>query len=118
MVPPVAAHSAKVGQVVLNLVLNALEAMRDNPEPGHLLVRLAQEGERVLLLVTDNGRGMTPEVLGRVFEPFFTTKPAGLGTGLGLAITQRLVLEVGGEIAVTSEPGKGTTFRVWLPVAS
>lgn len=118
MVPPVAAHSAKVGQVVLNLVLNALEAMRDNTEPGHLLVRLAPEGERVLLLVTDNGCGMPPEILARVFEPFFTTKPAGLGTGLGLAITQRLVLEVGGEIAVTSEPGKGTTFRVWLPVAS
>jgi len=101
---------------VLNLVLNALEAMRGQRTDCMLVVRLLVDGDRVVLEVRDTGRGIAAENLPRVFEPFFTTKPAGLGTGLGLAITQRIVLEVGGEIAVESEPGKGTTFRVWFPV--
>ncbi len=116
-VPCVRAHSAKVGQIVLNLILNALEAMRGHRSEHTLAVRLMMESDRVLLEVKDTGRGISAENLPRVFEPFFTTKPAGLGTGLGLAITQRLVLEVGGEITVDSEPTKGSTFRVWFPVA-
>jgi CheY-like chemotaxis protein len=74
-------------------------------------------GERVVLEVSDTGAGMAPEVRARVFEPFFTTRAEEGGMGMGLPLTRSLVLEAGGEIAVESEPGRGTTLRVTLPVA-
>ena len=117
--PLVLASGARLSQVLLNLVGNALEAMRGSPiEQNKLVVRIKRAGDgRVLLEVSDSGNGIPEPDLSRVFEPFFTTKPAGLGTGLGLAIAQRLVVEMGGEISVSSTVGRGTTFRVLLPAA-
>ena len=117
--PLVYASDARIAQVLLNLVANALEAMRGRPrEENELVVRVAQgPGGRVLIEVSDTGSGIADAHLSRVFEPFFTTKPAGEGTGLGLSIAQRLVVEVGGEITVSSVLGRGTTFQVLLPPA-
>jgi PAS domain S-box-containing protein len=115
--PSVRASAPRIGQVLLALVVNALEAMRDRPrEENSLVVRIATADDgRLLLEVSDTGRGIPDADLPRLFEPFFTTKPAGQGTGLGLAIAQQLVVELGGEITVASRPGLGTTFRVLLP---
>ena len=70
-----------------------------------------------MLTFQDDGCGIAPEHLERIFDPFFTTKPVGIGTGLGLAIAFRIVEEHGGRITVSSTPGAGTEFQVWLPVA-
>lgn len=115
--PLVSASDSRIAQVLLNLVGNALEAMRDRPrESNELVVRVGRAIDgRLVLEVSDTGHGIPESDLPRVFEPFFTTKPAGQGTGLGLAIAQRLVVEIGGEISVASSVGKGTTFRVLLP---
>lgn len=105
-------------QVLVNLIVNAVHAMSAG---GRLTLRTADadEGERpgVLLEVADTGDGMAPEVLQRIFDPFFTTKGRE-GTGLGLSISQMLVARQGGKISAASEPGRGTTFAVWLPEAS
>lgn len=122
-VPPVVANTARVSQVVLNLVLNALQAMGGaNATENVLSVRIGPAGDAgdkwVAIEVSDTGVGIAPEAMARVFDPFYSTKPTGQGTGLGLAISQRLVSELGGEITVTSTVGKGTTFRVLLPALS
>ncbi|MCU1280788.1 MAG: Sensor protein, partial [bacterium] len=75
------------------------------------------DGQRVVIELSDNGVGIPAEIIGRIFDPFFTTKAVGVGTGLGLAICQRIVTDMGGELTVESEVGKGTTFRVALPIA-
>jgi PAS domain S-box-containing protein len=102
----------KLKQVVLNLVVNALEAMKDG---GSLVVRVAREGDSVVLSVDDSGPGMDAQVLAQVFDPFFTTKEAG--TGLGLSIVRKLVDQHAGEVRIESERGKGTRVRVMLPAA-
>jgi len=100
-------------QVLMNLVMNARDAM---PDGGTLTVAAtAGDGEAVLLEVADSGAGIAPENVDRIFEPFFTTKEPGKGTGLGLAISARLIESFGGRIAVESRPGQGTMFRVRLP---
>jgi two-component system sensor histidine kinase HydH len=102
----------RMRQVLLNLYLNAVEAM----DPGGKLtvaVKAADEGGAVLIEVADTGCGIPPEHLGQVFEPYFTTKPAG--TGLGLAIAHNIVEAMGAAIAVSSRPGKGTTFTLRVP---
>ena len=117
-VPTVRATDARIAQIVLNLVSNALQAMPEGtPAENELVVgtRPVEDG-RVLLEVHDNGVGISAEHLPRVFEPFFTTK-GGRGTGLGLPISQRLVVELGGEIVVSSSPEGGTAVRVFLPGA-
>ncbi|HUP23018.1 MAG TPA: ATP-binding protein [Thermoanaerobaculia bacterium] len=116
--PAVLADSGQVDQVVLNLVLNARDAMG---ERGRITVRTltqhAPGGRVVCLEVADDGRGIAPEDRDRLFEPFFTTKPVGQGTGLGLAMVHSIVRQGGGSIEVESEVGSGTVFRVALPAA-
>lgn len=116
--PSVRANDARLGQVVLNLLLNAAQAIPEgNAAENEIRIVTGVEGNRVLLEIRDTGAGIREEILGRVFEPFFTTKPIGVGTGLGLSITHGIVTSLGGSITVESEPGKGTTFRVLLPLA-
>jgi CheY-like chemotaxis protein len=117
----VLADQGQMHQVVINLVTNAAAALQGRTGTvGVFLGNLPARGRgrtpgMVRLRVTDDGVGMTPEVLERIFEPFFTTRPLGEGTGLGLAVVQGIVQDHGGQIFVRSEPGRGTTFDVELP---
>jgi PAS domain S-box-containing protein len=128
--PPVAADRGMIEQVVVNLCVNARDAM---PHGGKLVVRTAavdisaeqaegrpeaKPGQFVCLSVTDTGTGMSQAVLERVFEPFYTTKEIGKGTGLGLASVYGIVKQHGGWLEVESQEGRGSTFLVFLPVAS
>ena len=109
---PTKADPSQLQQVVLNLALNARDAM---PDGGTLTIATANVGTNVVLTVSDTGEGMDEETLARVFEPFFTTKPASEGTGLGLATVYGIVKQTGGEVSVRSERGSGTIFEVSLP---
>jgi signal transduction histidine kinase len=111
--PPVACYPAKINQVVMNLVTNAIDACGEND--GKVIVRTARQDGEVRIEVADNGSGIPPDVRQRIFDPFFTTKPIGKGTGLGLSISYGIVQDHGGRIEVDSEMGKGTTFVVTLP---
>ena len=101
-------------QVIINLIVNALDAVSDACEP-RLIVRTERRPEQCLIEVSDNGQGIKPEHMDRLFEPFFTTKPVGKGTGLGLSISYILVQKQGGQITVRSQVGRGTTFTIRLP---
>lgn len=118
-VRPVRGSEARLGQVFLNLIVNAAHAIPEGAPAQHE-VRVTTRpaaGGLVAVEVRDDGAGMTEEVRRKIFDPFFTTKPVGLGTGLGLWVCHNLVRAHGGEIEVESEPGRGTTFRVLLPEA-
>lgn len=118
-VPPVHGNEARLGQVFLNLVVNAAQAIPEGRvSENRITLSIRGDGnKRVLVEVSDTGTGMPPEVASRVFDPFFTTKAEGVGTGLGLAICHRIVSSLGGDISVESRPGHGTVFRVSLPPA-
>jgi two-component system cell cycle sensor histidine kinase/response regulator CckA len=118
-VPRVPCDDVRLGQVFLNLIMNAAQAIPEgDPNAHRVTVSVAPEPDgRVAVVVADTGTGMTPEIERRIFEPFFTTKPFGTGTGLGLSVTHGIVRSMGGEIRVKSEPGAGSTFRVILPPA-
>jgi signal transduction histidine kinase len=108
--------SARIGQVFLNLVLNAAHALKEGElKKNRIVVRSYEDGEHVVVEVEDNGKGISPIVMPRIFDSFFTTKPAGLGTGLGLSISREIVRAAGGEITAESEGGQGALFRVRLP---
>jgi len=113
--PEVRGHPHDLQQVFLNLFLNAIQAM---PEGGKLEVGAdVVDGKWVRVQVADTGSGIPQEHLSQIFDPFFTTKDPGMGTGLGLAVSHGIIEEHGGRIEVSSDPGRGTTFSVFLPVA-
>ncbi|WP_460131236.1 ATP-binding protein [Pseudomonas sp. S1_E04] len=112
--PEIECLASQLNQVVMNLVINAAQAM--GPERGTITISNGVEGENVWLEVADNGCGIAPQTLQKIFDPFFTTKPVGEGTGLGLSLSYGIVKKHHGDISVRSEQGKGTTFRVVLPI--
>jgi signal transduction histidine kinase len=129
--PPVLADRGALEQVVLNLTLNARDAMpgqgRLRVATGEVVVRETEASRREepvrpgrygVLRVSDTGSGMPPETLSRIFEPFFTTKAIGDGSGMGLSTVYGIVRQLGGDIQVTSEVGRGTSFRILLPIAA
>ena len=126
----VEADAGQIERVVMNLVVNARDAM---PSGGTLELRTesvdldedyvrtrpgVRSGKHVLVAVTDSGTGMSEDVRRKAFEPFFTTKPKGRGTGLGLASVYGVVRQSGGDINIYSEPGRGTTVKIYLPAAT
>jgi signal transduction histidine kinase len=103
--------ATQMQQVLVNLVKNAMHAMTRD---GTLTLQTGEGGDGVWVSVTDTGGGIPPEQINRIFEPFYTTKKKG--TGLGLMIVQRIVRAHGGRIELESRAGRGTTFRIWLPL--
>jgi signal transduction histidine kinase len=118
-VPLMQANESRVGQVILNLIVNAAQALPEGRADANeiRIVTGMDEGGWAVVEVSDTGTGIAPQNMERIFDPFFTTKPAGVGTGLGLAVCRRIVAELGGRIGVESQVGKGTTFRVVFPPA-
>lgn len=116
-VPLVRGTSARLGQILLNLLANALEAMPKATRATNRLRVALQPAppDQVVIEISDNGVGIPPEHVGRVFEPFFTTKSFRTSTGLGLAVSKRLATEIGGVLSFESVPRRGTTFRLTLP---
>ena len=113
--PELAGDDQKLQQVILNLIVNAEYAMR-RATTKRLVIRTAHEGDVVVAEISDTGAGMSEDTLQRIFEPFFTTKPAGEGTGLGLSVSYGIIEAHKGTITVDSALGRGTTFRIVLPV--
>jgi signal transduction histidine kinase len=133
--PSIHCHPAEINQVILNLLVNACDAVAekleklgivgdtegnsDNPAGGTIEFRTWREGDKVKLSVTDSGIGIKPENLEKIYQLFYTTKPVGKGTGQGLAIVYSIVVEHHhGSIDVVSEPSKGTTFTISLPIGN
>lgn len=111
--PQLTADPSQLLQVIVNLVVNAVQAM---PDGGTLALRTLPADDKVLLVVEDDGAGMSEEVIRQIFVPFFTTKDVGEGTGLGLSVAHGIVTSHGGSIRVESRPGGGTRFEVSLPI--
>jgi two-component system, NtrC family, sensor kinase len=114
--PELSSDPAQLQQVMLNLLNNALYALRGR-ENGEIRIVSRREDKGVAVSVGDNGCGIEPEIIDKIFLPFFTTKPVGQGTGLGLSTIYGIVERLGGQILVSSEPNVGTVFTVRLPVA-
>ena len=113
-VPDVECHASEINQVIMNLLVNAAQAI--GPERGTITIRNGTDGTLVWFEISDNGCGIEKASMARIFDPFYTTKPVGKGTGLGLSISYGIVHKHHGRIQVHSEVGKGTTFRVELPI--
>jgi len=111
--PLIRCHPTQLSQVFTNLLINAAQAIE---KTGEIHVRTRHEGNKVVVSISDTGKGMGPETLSKLFTPFFTTKPRGQGTGLGLSVSYSIIARHQGRIEVQSELGKGTTFTIYLPV--
>ena len=112
-VPPILCNPQRLGQVFVNLILNAVQAIEG---AGTITVRTYRQDEHVVAEIADDGPGIPEENLGKIFDAFYTTKPVGQGTGLGLSISYEIVKKHGGDIQVSSTVGQGTTFRIILPI--
>ena len=116
-VPKVACNAQQINQVFMNLLINAAHAIQDRGDSvGEIVVRSWSDQENIFVSVADTGSGIPQEKLGKVFDAFYTTKEIGKGTGLGLSISSEIIRKHGGEIAVTSEVGSGSTFTVRIPL--
>jgi signal transduction histidine kinase len=114
--PISSAPKGKLHQVVMNLLVNAMQALGDKaPRDNEIRVLTGTDGRESVLSVSDTGCGIPEEAQSRIFEPFFTTKPVGVGTGIGLSVCQAVVEKLGGKISVRSTVGQGTTFEVRVP---
>ena len=116
--PAITAVSDHITQVLMNLLFNAADALEEMPadHPAQILVRTQASESEALIEIADNGAGIDAVTLGKVFDEYFTTKPAGKGTGLGLALSRELIEDSGGSLTLESEPGKGATARIRLPL--
>ena len=110
--------ASQISQVVLNLLVNAIQAIESSgrEQGGRIEISTRPRGDYYLVEIADDGCGIDPESIPRLFDPFFTTKPVGEGTGLGLSISHGIVTGHGGRIEVESDPGRGTRFRILLPL--
>ncbi len=111
-IPRTLCNPQQLNQVFMNLLVNAAQAIA---KQGEIRIRTSHENNWILVSIADTGCGIAAENLTRIFEPFFTTKEVGKGTGLGLSISYDIIKKHGGDIAVASEPGRGTTFTVKIP---
>jgi signal transduction histidine kinase len=118
-IPLIDCYAGQLNQVFMNIISNAIDAF-DEAEVQHPLITittvLAPGGGSVVVSISDNAKGIPPEIQARIFDPFFTTKAVGKGTGLGLSISYGIVEKHRGRIELESTPGQGTTFHVALPV--
>jgi len=114
-VPTVHCSPSQINQIFLNLLTNAADAIEEN---GEIVIRTTSDGNKVRISIADTGTGITPEILAKIRDPFFTTKEVGKGTGLGLSIVDQIIQSHGGELLIDSEPGKGTTVTIVLPVVA
>jgi two-component system, NtrC family, sensor kinase len=111
--PPITSDAPLLRQVFLNLLSNATQAIGEH---GRITITTQRSGNKAIaVIITDTGSGIAPENLTKIFDPFFTTKPQGQGTGLGLSISHGIIQKLGGQMTVTSELNKGTTFIITLP---
>ena len=109
-------NPGQMGQVIMNLLLNAINAIRDTQTVGNITISLRQEEDQAVLEISDTGVGIPPENIEKLFQPFFTTREVGSGMGLGLSITHGIIKRHSGEVRVNSKVGKGTTFIIRLPL--
>ena len=111
--PKITCFPDRLNQVFMNLMVNAIHAIEDK---GEIFIRTYQQQDWAVVEIRDTGKGIPREKLPHIFDPGFTTKGVGVGTGLGLSIVYQIVKDHQGNVEVDSEPGKGSTFRVYLPV--
>ncbi|HBO97802.1 MAG TPA: hypothetical protein DD648_07310, partial [Candidatus Omnitrophica bacterium] len=111
--PPIECSPQRLGQVFINLIINALHAIEGT---GTIAIKTYTQDEFVCVDVRDTGKGIPPEILNKIFDPFFTTKPTGQGTGLGLSVSYEIIKKHNGSMTVRSKVGEGTTFTVMLPI--
>ena len=117
--PLVMANEGRLGQVFLNLLTNAVQAIPEGDAEAHEIRVSTSTNDRgdLVIVISDSGEGIAPHLLSRIFEPYFSTKSVGQGTGLGLSISHSIVTSLGGTISVVSEVGRGTTFQIVLPAS-
>jgi signal transduction histidine kinase len=115
--PAVECSAGQIGQIVMNLLVNAFEAIKESGREGVVEITVTSDGDWGLIRIRDNGKGISAEHLKNLFQPFFSTKDVGKGVGLGLSISQRIAHQHGGSIEVSSEPDAGACFTVRLPLS-